>query len=467
MANLRNKIFRIAFGDVIGRGLGVITSIYLARVLGAESYGIIVVAMSVLGYSIWGADLGLLNIGAREMAKIPEKRVFRAREIFIVKLILGTIVVTVLSLVVPLLSLDEITKTIILGFSYSLIPYALLLEWYYNGRQHFGKVALSKIINNGFYLFAVFLFVHANSDLQIIPALYTIGVSLAALVLAGFAFYRSPFELPSRGIPVFKDLIQSAFTVGLGWFFTQMIVLLPPIAIGFLISEETAGLYGAAIRVVFIALLIDRIFVNLLIPNLSSVWEQNRDLAKEQIRIVYRIMLYIGGLLTLVIALMAPEFIRFLYTSSYEASIPILIILSLLVFATFQNSIFTLGLVALGRDTDYFNSTSLGGTIAAILIFLATISNNILYVAAIVVVSEFIITGISFIKFNRIIKMEAIRPFMIILVTGVGLFLIHRHLNYSVYLETLVSILLFTGISFLTGAIGITHFKWIREKLIS
>ena len=73
MANLRNKIFRIAFGDVIGRGLGVITSIYLARVLGAESYGIIVVAMSVLGYSIWGADLGLLNIGAREMAKIPEK----------------------------------------------------------------------------------------------------------------------------------------------------------------------------------------------------------------------------------------------------------------------------------------------------------------------------------------------------------------------------------------------------------
>ena len=171
MANLRNKIFRIAFGDVIGRGLGVITSIYLARVLGAESYGIIVVAMSVLGYSIWGADLGLLNIGAREMAKIPEKRVFRAREIFIVKLILGTIVVTVLSLVVPLLSLDEITKTIILGFSYSLIPYALLLEWYYNGRQHFGKVALSKIINNGFYLFAVFLFVHANSDLQLIPAL--------------------------------------------------------------------------------------------------------------------------------------------------------------------------------------------------------------------------------------------------------------------------------------------------------
>ena len=467
MANLRNKIFRIAFGDVIGRGLGVITSIYLARVLGAESYGIIVVAMSVLGYSIWGADLGLLNIGAREMAKIPEKRVFRAREIFIVKLILGTIVVTVLSLVVPLLSLDDLTKTIILGYSYSLIPYALLLEWYYNGRQHFGKVALSKIINNGFYLFAVFLFVHANSDLQIIPALYTIGVSLAALVLAGFAFYRSPFELPSRGIPVFKDLIQSAFTVGLGWFFTQMIVLLPPIAIGFLISEETAGLYGAAIRVVFIALLIDRIFVNLLIPNLSSVWEQNRDLAKEHIRIVYRIMLYIGGLLTLVIALMAPEFIRFLYTSSYEASIPILIILSLLVFATFQNSIFTLGLVALGRDTDYFNSTSLGGTIAAILIFLATISNNILYVAAIVVVSEFIITGISFIKFNRIIKMEAIRPFMIILVTGVGLFLIHRHLNYSVYLETLVSILLFTGISFLTGAIGITHFKWIREKLIS
>ena len=401
------------------------------------------------------------------MAKIPEKRVFRAREIFIVKLILGTIVVTVLSLVVPLLSLDEITKTIILGFSYSLIPYALLLEWYYNGRQHFGKVALSKIINNGFYLFAVFLFVHANSDLQLIPALYTIGVSLAALVLAGFAFYKSPFELPSRGIPVFKDLIQSAFTVGLGWFFTQMIVLLPPIAIGFLISEETAGLYGAAIRVVFIALLIDRIFVNLLIPNLSSVWEQNRDLAKEHIRIVYRIMLYIGGLLTLVIALMAPEFIRFLYTSSYEASIPILIILSLLVFATFQNSIFTLGLVALGRDTDYFNSTSLGGTIAAILIFLATISNNVLYVAAIVVVSEFIITGISFIKFNRIIKMEAIRPFMIILVTGVGLYLIHRHLNYSVYLETMVSILLFTGISFLTGAIGITHFKWIREKLIS
>ena len=78
MTGIKQKAFWIAVGDFGGRGFAFLTSIYLARTLGAEFYGLITMAVAILGYATWFADLGLITIGVREIAKPPAERNFQS-----------------------------------------------------------------------------------------------------------------------------------------------------------------------------------------------------------------------------------------------------------------------------------------------------------------------------------------------------------------------------------------------------
>ena len=218
MARLKEKAFWIAVGDVAGRGLSFLTSIYLARTLGSEFYGLITVAISILGYATWVSDMALISIGTRETAKEPSKRIFRVLEIFRMKLVLGIVVLIISTIVVSTVNAGEIEKQVILGYLYSIIPYIALMEWFYSGKQEFGKIALSKVLNGLAYFLLVYFMVESVEDVTLVPVLYTAGIAVAALTLGTFAIKDKPFSLPSRGVQVYSDLLKTSSILGLGKF---------------------------------------------------------------------------------------------------------------------------------------------------------------------------------------------------------------------------------------------------------
>lgn len=465
MSKIRDKIARIALGDIVGRGIGFLTTIYLARTLGAEAFGYITITLSFLGYQIWVSDLGLLNIGAREMAKEPVKRTFRAKEIFVAKVLLGVIVFVMGLLIIPKVDIPSRQKEIILGFSYSLIPYALLMEWYYNGKQFFGKVALSKTAHSVVYLTLALIFIKSANDLETVPLLYTAGISTSALLLGTFSLFRNPFELPFRGWNVFRDLLKSASSIGLGWFFTQSIQLLPPLVIGIVLSETDAGLYGAAVRIIFMAMIIDRIFVNLFIPNLSSQWLEDKDRARSNLRIVLNIMIGLGAVISLIIALLSPVIISLFYGPEYSDSIVLLSILSILFFSTFVNSLFLVGLVAIGKDSDFFKSTLAGGLFTFLILFIASTFQSLELLTLGVAISEFIFMIASFVWFSKYVKLKLWGPLILTSVISLGIFYLSTFLAMNVIIEALLGTILLTGLLFILGVVNSDHLKWIREKL--
>lgn len=465
MSKLTDKIARIAFGDIVGRGIGFITTIYLARTLGAESYGLIIIALSFLGYATWAADLGLVHIGGREIAKDPEKRVFRAREIFYLKLILNFLVLGIVYITIPIMTLPEIQQDIILSFSFALIPHSLILEWYYNGKQYFGKVALSKIMNGIVYLLLALIFIKSPDNLLITPWLFIAGLSCSAIIYSLFSIKEKPFALTNRGYSVLKDLFQSALTVGTGTFFTQMLQLLPPIAIGFMLSSYDAGLYGAAIKIIFIAMILDRMFVHLLLPNLSAQWINNKSAAQHNIRIVGRVMLVLGGVLSLGIAISSPVIVDLIFGIDYQQSAPLLTILCILLFSTFLNSLFSFGLIAIGKDRQFFTSTLIGGTLSALLIIAATTTNNLEMVVIAVSVSEVIFMASAFYWFNKHTPLNIIPSFFISSVMLIALFYTSQLVELPIVLEAIIAVLIFIPMAMLFGILKIEHLTWIKQKL--
>jgi len=466
MSKFKEKAFWIAIGDFGGRGLAFLTSIYLARTLGAEFYGLITVAVSILGYSTWGADLGLLNIGVREIAKDPSNRQFRAKEIFNLKIALAAFVLIITTTILSLIPIGELQKQVILSYLYSLIPYALLLDWYYSGKQEFGKLALSRIVNGAVYLGLVYWFVLSKDDISIVPLLYTFGITSAVLVLGIFSIIKNPFNLNSRGLKTYVSLFKNSSIVGFGEFFARVVQLLPPILIGIFLSLKDAGIYGAAFRVIIIAMMLDRIFVNLLLPNLASLWSSSKENAIERINMVVRLIIVGGTTLSLITAINAEHIILLLYGTDFIESVPILQILSVFILLTFLNSLFSFGLIATNSDRKYFFATSFGGTIAALVIVLFSIFGDSNLVAYSVLLSELILALSSYYWFMKVARIQVFRSLLIISISGLALFILFDLLEIHYLVSSLLCITIIPLLSWYTRVIQIGELNWLKDKLI-
>ncbi len=466
MSRMKEKAFWIAIGDFGGRSLAFLTSIYLARQLGAEFYGLITVAVSILGYAAHGADLGLLNIGVREIAKEPQKREFRAKEIFNAKIALGAFVLIAATIIISNIPMGEIQRQVVLGYLYSLVPYSLLMEWYYNGNQEFGKVALSRLVNGALYLGLVFIFVNSSSDVTMVPILYTISVTSAVAVLATFSIIDKPFTLRPRGSKIYPKLLKSSSILGLGSIFAQIVQLLPPILIGALLTLSDAGIYGAAFRVVLVAMMIDRIFVNLLLPNLASIWSSDKKLAKTRVRMVLNLIIVGGVAIVMLVAINAEQIIYFLFGSEYLESAGVLKFLSPFIFLTFLNSLFSFGLIATGKDYEYFLATSFGGSIAVIIITTFAAFGTPTSIAMAVVLAELTITCFSFFWFRKVIRVKIMRSLSIMICLGGLLYISLQMLEVHYLIASVIILFVIPVASWYTKVLKIGELNWAKEKLL-
>lgn len=465
MAKLTSKITRIAFGEIFGRGLGFITTIYLARVLGTEAFGLIIISLSFLGYANWFADIGLTHIAGREIAKEPSKRIFRAREIFFLKIFMNFSVLGIFFVIIPLFDISEVQKKLILSFILALVPYTFILEWYYRGRQHFGKIAFSKVLNSSLYLILVMIFIKSPLDLHKVPFFFILGSIGSALFFIFLSFKDSVFQLPTRNWSNYIDLLKSGFKVGSGTFFTQLIQLLPPILIGFFLSTKDAGIYGASIRIIFIAMLIDRMFVHILLPNLASQWIENRAAAKSNIISVSRILILTAGSVSLFIAVASPTIIDIVYGTEYLESVFVLSVLSVFLFFTFINSLFAFGLIAIGQDHQFFKSTFISGILATLLILGASVTQVFEYVVYAVSLSEIVFMGFAIYWFNKHIKLKILGPILISVILSITLYIVTIQIELPIILEAVLAVLIFIPLIVFTGVVNLNHIIWFKEKL--
>ncbi len=465
MAKLKEKAFWIVTGDIAGRGLSFLTSIYLARTLGSEYYGLITVAISILGYATWFSDLGLISIGTRETAKEPSKRIFRVLEVFRMKLFLGIIVLVLSTLIVSMIKTGDIEKQVILGYLYSIIPYMALMEWFYAGKQQFGKIAASKVLNGLIYFLLVIFLISSAEDVTLVPVLYAAGISTAALTLATFAIRDKPFALPSRGFQIYPDLLKTSSILGLGKFFAQVVHLLPPLLIGAMLSLHEAGLYGAAFRIVIIAMMIDRVFVNLLLPNLASLWSSNPELAVKRIDAVFKLVTAAGVLLALIFAISAEQIVALLYGAEYTESVVILQLLSIMIAATFVNSLFSFGLIATNKDKEYFLSTCFGGTISALLIVGFSVLGNVNLVAISVFLSEIIIAGFTFYWFRKSVPIKIKKALLISIPIALILFGVTLVSPFLPIINALIAAVVYVIVILKSNLLKAEQMEWAIKKI--
>lgn len=173
----KNYIYTLLY-QLSAFAIPLITTPYIARVLGADGIGISSYTHSITTYFILAAALGTTEYAQREIAyrqDIFEQRTIMFWEIFLLRCISGF-----LSLIIFI----AVTKSSEYKFFFAIQGINILsvvfdISWFFQGMEDFGRIALRNIMVRLLNIFPIFLFVKDREDLPFYIA------SLALTTLAG------------------------------------------------------------------------------------------------------------------------------------------------------------------------------------------------------------------------------------------------------------------------------------------
>ncbi len=463
MSNLSSKAIWILFSDGGAKLFGFLTTIYLARTLGAEQYGLITLAITVLGITMWFSDLGLNTLATRSMAaSTPGER--NPARFFWLKIFLSLLVMVISGVVIWfVMSGNPTLRALILLFLLSLLPQALQIEWYFKGVQKFEWVTLANWIQGGLYLGSLFVFV-STEDLFFVPLLYS--ASILAGSLSMILSYRGKVPLNQKpDISKWVSDVRKSFFLGAGHFLSQSIILLPPLMIGFFFGELQVGYYGVAFKLILVIMLADHVFGTLLLPNLTKLWVENKSNVKPQLQTVARWMFFFGCIGAIVLYYSAETVIVLLFGTEYLAAAEMLKVLCFLLPVTFLNTVYSFGLISFGKDREFMMSTLFGGAGAFLFMTAGGLTGIVYWLVAAVVLSEIWITICMYVPFRRYTELPltsyiVVLIFFLVILLAAGAFIPWHNLVIMA-----IVIPLFSFLVFITGYIKRYDVEWLKRKI--
>jgi O-antigen/teichoic acid export membrane protein len=136
-------------------------------------------------------------------------------------------------------------------------------------------------------------------------------------------------------------------------FVGQQVMNLPPILLAAMRSTSEAGVYTAALKLVFLLLALDRVLNALLLPALTRVRETRPADLPHVVGLVARLVAVLAGLIVVPGMFVAPQAMHVIFGSAYAEAGTIARILLVYVGLTLVNSVAVCLLLASARERIY------------------------------------------------------------------------------------------------------------------
>jgi O-antigen/teichoic acid export membrane protein len=300
-------------------------SVYLARILGAQGYGVIALAMGVTLYLSKIADFSIEVIGTRELAKAPDSVSNLASAVTSVRLVLAAVLAAAAILVTQLIA-KEPERTIMSLYFLSVLPIAGNTKWIHLGLENARPVGFSRIVGEALSLGLVLGLVHGKGDLWGAPVARIAGEVCFAVLLALMLRKRNcVFGLRwdlSIALPVFVQALPV-----LGHTLLWLIIYNSDLIFLRLFRDgESVGYYAAAYMLISFLANIGISYGMSLLPTLTRLGAktvEERSLYHAALVDVYAVCLPIS----VAGCILASRLITFGFGEGYTSSVPALRVL--------------------------------------------------------------------------------------------------------------------------------------------
>jgi len=353
---MTRNFLSLAGAQVAGALLGFAVTVYLARTLRLNNFGVFAFAQSVAAYLALLSDLGLHLVGVNRVARRPHRIRTHVSTLISLRLVLGIAVYGLFGVAVALSGRPGGWKLAMMVFGASLFAHALSVDWAFRGLQRMAAIGVSLLVYGGVLLAAVLLFVRGPDDLTAAAVAWT-GAAFAASAALWIAFARrfGPVRLRFR-VRRWRGLLAAALPLGITFLLMQAYMHLPIFLLGLLRPGEAAegemAWYNASFRIVLFFFFVASAYGFALHPALAEMLGQGAEGAESFRRQVRRSVGFcLGfGLPTAVGGfLVAEDLLPFLFGQAFAPSSGIFRILIWQIPILFAGLPFAQTLLARGR----------------------------------------------------------------------------------------------------------------------
>ncbi len=375
----------LAVAEGIAKTIGLVSTVYLARMLGAEGFGILGFSFAVLSFFALLVNLGFDTLGIREVARDRTQIHKYVSNIVAIRLLLAVCAYAVLVGFVVLTNLPADTKSFLLVVGLSVFTSALNLGWVFQGIERMEITGIARVFESLLYLIGIVLFVKMKGQLDLVAFCFVIAGVVTFVLMSAISFRTFGLFRISVDLRWWRDLLKQSVPIGISLFLIQIYYYVDTVMLGFMRSEAEVGYYVSAYKLMLVSLIPAGLILNVFFPLLSRKDEIHLpDVAKNYVKMMF----FIGIPVAVAGILFARELIDLFYGIQYEQAILPFTILMINPLFVFANMAFGNPLLAWDKQRVYMRWIALGAVVNVILNFVLIPSYGMIGAAVATVLTE-------------------------------------------------------------------------------
>ena len=341
--------FGIAFfSRIVVNALGLAVLIILTRSLGPAGFGQYSTVYAYLFFVSIAADMGIGTLLTREISREGADEVRVTGLLVTLRLVLIGITTIAALALLPLVRYGSVVRIGILIVIMATVAQSLVqvLMGVFQKHLRLGVVAAADIITRGTQLVGLVVLLKVGS-VALIPVLWinvlAEGIHVAIILIA--ARRITPFRL-QIDVTYWKSILRSAFPIAASLIFTLVYFKIDTVMLSVMKGSYEVGIYSVAYKVLEVVIFFPAMYVGLVMPLLSKHAFRPDEFRATFMRAAR--MLGAGAILTvLVLAVFAHPIISVIGKSAFDASVPLLRVLSLAVGIIFFGNLLGNAIIAL------------------------------------------------------------------------------------------------------------------------
>jgi O-antigen/teichoic acid export membrane protein len=275
------KLTLVAGSNVLNSGLGFLSGVLIARLLGAEAFGSLSIFVALTAIFVEmagrGTDLATVRFAGKYLDESPRRSALYFKVMLITRIVLASIVLVVGNIFAGVLA-DVVFHTpgyvpIIRFATVAAVgmSFCYFILSYYQTTQQFFKFGIINILGNGFKFIPVLSLMIAGAlTLNLVLFVYSL-VGFAGVVAGLRWLPKGYFAVKGREKQVALDLWRFGRWMVLATFLDAAYRRVDTLMLGHFLNRRGVGIYCAALNIVFAMDLLIMSAFTVLIPKVSRL----------------------------------------------------------------------------------------------------------------------------------------------------------------------------------------------------
>ncbi|MDN3207806.1 flippase [Pediococcus pentosaceus] len=453
MQVVKNYLYNASY-QVFVLLIPLITTPYLARVLGPTGVGINAYTNSIIQYFILFGSIGVNLYGNRQIAFVRDNKDKMTKtfyEIFLMRIM--TIILAYAAFLIFLMTTGSY-HVYYLAQSVSIIAAAFDISWFFMGVENFGVTVLRNFVVKIVTLISIFTFVKSFDDLNIYIMILSLSLLIGNMTLfPNLRRYIGKVRL--KNLRIWQHL-KPSMVLFVPQIATQIYLVVNKTMLGSMTSVQAAGYFDQSDKMIKMILAIVTATGTVMLPHVANAFMKGEVEKTKQF--LYNSFSFVTALsvpMMFGITAVARKFVPLFFTDKFLAVTPLMMIESVVILLiAWSNALGTQYLLPTNQNGAFTKSVVLGAVVNIIVNIPFIMLWGALGATISTVLSELAVTGYQLYVLRNQIKYRSLftdtgKYLLAGFIMFIVVFVVDGKLNSSwtmLIIEVLVGIIIYAGL---------------------